>query len=191
MSLLSESDQQALLRMARSALEEGVRNQRLPKAEAPEGALTEKRGAFVTLHKSGRLRGCIGYVEAAKPLYQTVCECAMSAALRDPRFEPVKPEEIPYLHLEISVLSPMEEIRAEQVEVGRHGLLISHGFQRGLLLPQVATEFNWDREEFLSETCLKAGLPADAWRHGARIQAFTAQVFAEAQPARGSSHHTA
>jgi len=192
MFLLNESDQQVLLQLARKAVEESVRHHRLPEVEAPAGPLIEKRGAFVTLHKAGRLRGCIGYVEPVKPLYQTVCECAMAAALRDPRFDPVQPEELPHLHLEISVLSPMEVIQPERVEVGRHGLLIARGFQRGLLLPQVALEFNWDREQFLAETCLKAGLPADAWKHGAEIQAFTAQVIAEPQPTRrSSSHHAA
>jgi AmmeMemoRadiSam system protein A len=187
---LSESQQQLLLRLARQALEECVRNPAAggaPDIDPQDGALLERRGVFVTLHKSGRLRGCIGNIEPSKPLYQTVCECARSAALRDPRFDPVQPEELPQLHVEISVLSPMEDIRPEQVEVGRHGLLISRGFRRGLLLPQVASEFNWDRKEFLEETCLKAGLPPDAWEQGARIQAFTAQVFGEPRGAARSS----
>jgi AmmeMemoRadiSam system protein A len=179
---LSESHQQFLLRLARQTLEECVRNPAAngwPDVDPQAGPLLEKCGVFVTLHKSRRLRGCIGNIESSKPLYQTVCECARSAALRDPRFDPVRPEELPHLHVEISVLSPLEDIRPEQVEVGRHGLLVSRGFRRGLLLPQVASEFNWDRNEFLEETCLKAGLPPDAWEHGARIQAFTAQVFGE------------
>lgn len=191
MFLLSESDQQFLLRLARQAVEESVRQHPLPGVDAPDGPLRENCGAFVSLHKSGRLRGCIGYIESLKPLYQTVCECAQAAALRDPRFDPVEPEELPCLHIEVSVLSPMEEIRPEEVEVGRHGLLISRGFQRGLLLPQVAVEWKWDRQKFLAETCLKAGLAADDWKHGARVQAFTAQVFAEARPARRSPSHAA
>jgi AmmeMemoRadiSam system protein A len=133
----------------------------------------------VTLRKGKRLRGCIGYVEALKPLYSTVRECAVAAALQDPRFDPLSPEELPGLRIEISVLSPLEDIQPEQVAVGRHGLLISQGLRRGLLLPQVPLEWNWDREHFLEETCMKAGLPPDAWREGARIQAFTAQVFEE------------
>jgi AmmeMemoRadiSam system protein A len=157
MSPLIESDQQQLLRLARGALDAAVRNGRLPEAEACSPALTEKRGAFVTIHKAGRLRGCIGYIEALKPLHQTVAECAVAAALRDPRFDPVEPEELPLLRLEISALSPFEEISPEKIEVGRHGLMVSQGWQRGLLLPQVATEWNWDRERFLEETCLKAG----------------------------------
>jgi len=176
---LSEAEQQELLRVARQALEESVRHHRLSKVEEHQGPLGEKCGAFVTLHKAGRLRGCIGYVEAVRPLCQTVRECARAAALEDPRFSPVTPDELGSLRLEISALSPLTEIRPEQVEVGRHGLLISRGFQRGLLLPQVPVEWKWDRERFLSETCLKAGLPTDAWKHGATIQAFTAQVFSE------------
>jgi AmmeMemoRadiSam system protein A len=191
MSLLSEADQEQLLRLARCALEAGVRNGRLPEAEVESPVLKERRGAFVTIHKAGHLRGCIGYIEALKPLYQTVAECAIAAALRDPRFDPVEPEELPLLHLEISVLSPFEEISPEKVEVGRHGLLISRGWQRGLLLPQVATEWNWDRERFLEETCLKAGLPGEAWKQGAKIQAFTAQVFGEPKASSRPPPHAA
>jgi len=188
---LSEADQQFLLRLARRALEESVRYDSLPEVEAPPGPLREKCGAFVTLHKMGRLRGCIGYIESLKPLYQTICECAMAAALRDPRFDAVTTEELPILHVEISVLSPLVEITPDQVEVGRHGLLISRGGQRGVLLPQVPVEWKWNREQFLEETCLKAGLPPDAWRHGAKIQAFTAQVFGEPPTPGRSSRHAA
>lgn len=191
MSPLSKADQQLLLRLARQALEESVRHYRLAEVEEPAGVLRENCGAFVTLTKAGRLRGCIGYIEPRKPLYQTVRECAMAAALHDPRFDPVAPEELPSLDLQISVLSPLEDISAEQVEVGRHGLLVSRGPQRGVLLPQVPVEWKWNREQFLEETCLKAGLPPDAWRHGAKIQAFTAQVFGEPRtPARPSRHAT-
>ena len=176
---LNEADQEELLRYARQALEEAVRTHRLSAIPEPHGRLGDQGGAFVTLHKAGRLRGCIGYIEAARPLYQTVRDCALAAALHDPRFSPVTPDELDSLRLEISVLSPLTEIRPEQIEVGLHGLLISMGFQRGLLLPQVAVEWKWDRERFLAETCLKAGLPRDAWKHGATLQAFTAQLFSE------------
>lgn len=176
---LNEADQQVLLRLARQALEESVRECRLSEIYEPPSTLREPCGAFVTLHEGGHLRGCIGYVEPLKPLFATVRECAVAAALRDPRFEPVTPKELPALHVEISVLSPLVDIRPDQIEVGRHGLLVSRGAQRGLLLPQVAVEWKWDRKHFLEETCLKAGLPPDAWRKGARIQAFTAQVFQE------------
>jgi AmmeMemoRadiSam system protein A len=186
---LTEADQQTLLRMARDAIVEYVHHHRLPEVQEPPEALRQPCGAFVTLRKGKRLRGCIGYVEAVRPLYTTVRECAVAAALHDPRFCPVAPQEIPELSLEISVLSPLAEITPEKIEIGRHGLLISRGAQRGLLLPQVAVEWNWDREELLEETCLKAGLPPDAWRLGATIQAFTAQVFEEPDPAP-SSHHS-
>ncbi len=180
MPLLNDSEEAYLLRVARRALEEYVLERRVPAVEEPqEESLRAKCGAFVTLHKAGHLRGCIGQIEASAPLYRTVRECAVAAALRDPRFEPVTPLEVPDLHIEISVLSALTDVRPEEVEVGRHGLLISHGFRRGLLLPQVATQWHWDREQFLEETCVKAGLPPDAWHEGARIQAFTAQVFGE------------
>jgi AmmeMemoRadiSam system protein A len=186
---LSEGDQQTLLRLAREAIEQSVRKRPVPTTEPAGEALRQKCGAFVTLHKRGRLRGCIGLVEPVRPLYQTVRECAVSAALDDPRFEPVTPAELPLLQVEISVLSPLFDIAPEEIEIGKHGLLISDGFSRGLLLPQIATEWGWDKERFLEETCLKAGLAPDAWREGARIQAFTAQVFAEkSAPAKPSDH---
>lgn len=191
MSPLSEGEQSALLLLARRALEEGVWAASLPEIDSPPGALCENRGAFVTLFKGGRLRGCIGYIEPQKPLYRTVRECALAAALHDPRFDPVSPSELPSIKLEVSVLSSLEAISPEQIEVGRHGLLVSRGFQRGLLLPQVAVERKWDARKFLEETCTKAGLPSDAWCHGARVQAFTAQVFGETERAARSSPHAA
>ena len=185
---LAEPEQRLLLRIAREALVEAVRTGGLADIEKPDGAPEEKCGAFVTLHKRGNLRGCVGYIESAKPLYQTVRECARAAALHDMRFDPVEPEELPHLHLDISVLSPLEDIAPEKVEVGRHGLLISLGYQRGLLLPQVAVEWKWNAEHFLRETCRKAGLPENAWQTGARIQAFTAQIFAESAVASSLPH---
>jgi AmmeMemoRadiSam system protein A len=120
-----------------------------------------------------------------------VRECARAAALDDPRFDPVTPAELSSLQIEISILSPLVDIAPHEVEVGRHGLLISDGGRRGLLLPQVAEEWNWNREQFLQETCMKAGLPADAWQHGARIQAFTAQIVKEPSTLARSSSPTA
>jgi len=187
MSPLSELDQQALLRLARQSLEEGVRRHRLPEIESPPEGLREHRGAFVTLRNVQRLRGCIGMVEAFQPLYQTVVECTASAALHDPRFDPVAPHELPDLHIEISVLSALVDISPYQVEVGRHGLLVSEGSIRGVLLPQVPVEWDWDRERFLEETCQKAGLPKNAWRYGARIQAFTVQLVNESAHAAFAS----
>jgi AmmeMemoRadiSam system protein A len=182
MSPLSETEQQTLLRMAREAVTEAVQHHRLPEIPEPVEALRQPCGAFVTLRKGKRLRGCIGYIEAVKPLFSTVRECAVAAALNDPRFPPLTFAELPKLSLEISVLSPLTDIAPVNVEVGKHGLLVSLGYQRGLLLPQVAVEWKWNRERFLQETCLKAGLPPDAWQHGAKIRAFTAQLFEEPDP---------
>ena len=179
---LTETDQQTLLRMAREALVGYMNFSELPKVSEPAEALRQPCGAFVTLRKGKNLRGCIGVIEAKQPLYITVRQCAVWAALHDRRFPPVGKREVKGLNLEISVLSPLSDIAPEEVEVGRHGLLISRGTQRGLLLPQVAVQWNWDRQKFLEETCRKAGLPTDAWQQGAKIQAFTAQVFEETQP---------
>jgi len=185
---LTDAEKDRLLVLARAALEEAVRLGRVSQVAEPAEVLQTPCGAFVTLTNGRRLRGCIGHVEALKPLYATVRECARAAALDDPRFDPVTPSELPFLQLEISILSPLLDIAPQQVEVGRHGLLISRGSRRGLLLPQVAVEWNWGREKFLEETCLKAGLPANAWQHGARIQAFTAEVLKEPSTlARSSS----
>ena len=181
MSLLTDNEKNFLLRLARQSLEAAVR------PEAPEAlavvpdavppGLDQPAGAFVTLRKKGHLRGCVGYVLAAKPLYQTVMEAAAAAALRDPRFPPVEPAGLADLEVEISVLSPCQPVRPEEIQVGVHGLLITRNQARGLLLPQVAVEHHWSRERFLEETCRKAALPADAWRQGATIEAFTAEVF--------------
>lgn len=148
----------------------------------PSAHLHEARGAFVTLHQDGNLRGCIGTIAAFAPLDETVIQMARAAALEDPRFNPVTEDELDRLRLEVSVLSPMFEIRPEDVVVGRHGLMVSHAGRRGLLLPQVPTEWGWDRETFLAQTCNKAGLPADQWKKGAKLEAFTAEVFAESEP---------
>lgn len=177
---LTEGDRKLLVEYARSVLERSVRGLPARVPENPPASVLVPTGAFVTLRQSnGRLRGCMGRITASQPLIQTIADCTVEAASRDPRFKPVTPQELPGLYVEISVLSPMEEVRSEDVEVGRHGLLISVGLRHGLLLPQVADEWGWDRERFLDETCLKAGLPRNAWRQGARIQAFTAEVFGE------------
>ena len=180
MSPLTEQDRKTLLRLARQAFEDGVCGAFEPRElPHPAPALIECRGAFVTLRKHGELRGCIGYVQSSAPLYKTIQECAVAAALGDPRFRPVTPDETPLLHLEISVLTTPEEVAPDQIVIGQHGLIISRGFRRGLLLPQVPVAWNWDREQFLEQTCLKAGLPSGAWRNGARIEAFTAEIFEE------------
>ena len=190
---LTDEERKTLLALARKALEEGV-NGSAPPMEVPglPPALLEPRGAFITLRKQGQLRGCIGHVLTSEPLYRTVQECAVAAALADPRFVPVTPDEVPSLHMEISVLSAPAEIEPAQIVIGEHGLIITQGLRRGLLLPQVPVTWKWDRKQFLEETCVKAGLPKNAWGKGARIEAFTAEVFEEAAdpPVSPSSHRT-
>jgi uncharacterized protein len=147
----------------------------------PSTHLAELRGVFTTLYLIGRLRGCVGHSTALMPLYRAVTESARAAAFEDPRFPPVVLEEARTVKICLSILSPLIPISPEQIELGRHGLLISEGFSRGLLLPQVPLEHGWDRDTFLEQTCRKAGLPTDAWRNGAniKIEAFTAEVFAD------------
>lgn len=174
----NEEERATLLRLAHTAIEAGLERRRVD-LTPPTAHLAAKRGAFTTLHLDGRLRGCIGYVVPQHSLYRTVAETACAAAFDDPRFTPVSAAEAPNLTVEISVLSPIAPIRPEVVVVGRHGLVVSMGAQRGLLLPQVPVQWGWDRETFLAQTCRKAGLPQDAWRQGAALQAFTAEVFGE------------
>lgn len=178
--MLDQRLQTILLNLARRSIAErlGLPLDAYPEQDDP--LLEEKRGAFVTLHKQGELRGCIGYIEAIKSLRETIREMAQSAAFHDPRFPPLKESEFPLVDIEISVLSPIEPVPSvDDIEVGKHGLIISRGLQRGLLLPQVASERGWDRITFLQHTCLKAGLPPDAWQKGARIEYFSAFVFGE------------
>jgi AmmeMemoRadiSam system protein A len=141
--------------------------------------LERPQAAFVTLTKHGKLRGCVGHVASDRPLVRTAVEMAAAAALEDSRFDPVQPEEVPALHIEISVLSPFFPITPEAIEPGRHGLAIEKGLRRGLLLPQVAVHCHWTAQQFLEGVCDKAGLPRDAWKHGASLEAFTAEVIAE------------
>jgi AmmeMemoRadiSam system protein A len=169
-----------LLRYARATINEklGIASPDIEKPDDP--LLGEHRGGFVTLKKNGRLRGCIGYIEAVKPLLETVREMALSAAFNDYRFEPVTKDEAADLAIEISVLSPVREADASEIEVGRHGIIISGSGRRGLLLPQVAVEYGWDRETFLDQTCVKAGLPPGSWRSGDTvIEIFSAEIFSE------------
>ncbi|MGA7079719.1 MAG: AmmeMemoRadiSam system protein A [Terriglobales bacterium] len=148
--------------------------------EAPASALlSEPRGVFTTLYLEGELRGCVGYVAPVVPLYRAVAETARAAAFEDSRFLPVTREEGLRLEVSLSALSRLSPVPPDAVEVGRHGLVISLGGRRGLLLPQVAVEHGWGRETFLEQTCRKAGLPLDAWRKGATIEAFTAEVFSD------------
>lgn len=177
---LAKQEKILLLELAREAIRQRLENRfQLRKVESPPLALPH--GAFVTLHREAQLRGCIGRIRSLDPLYTTVQEMAVAAAFQDPRFAPVVREELALLEIEISVLSPPETIAGpDQIEVGKHGLIISSGPYSGLLLPQVATEWGWDSETFLNHTCLKAGLPENYWRQTqVKIEAFTAQVFSE------------
>jgi len=181
MSPLPSEDCRALLALARRVITESVQQGRAGEAgEVASASLAKPCGAFVTLRSHGRLRGCIGRVEAVEPLAQTVAFCAVSAALCDPRFPPLRPDELDEIEIEISVLSPVEPITPERIEVGVHGLRVTSGRLRGVLLPHVATQYRWDRERFLEETCVKAGLPREAAKDPqTQIEAFTAQVFSE------------
>jgi len=179
-SEFSSEQRRILLRIAHDAILSVV--ERRPFADTPPAlrGLAEARGVFTTLYLGGELRGCVGYAMPVAPLYRAVAETARAAAFEDTRFSPVTREEAFKLEVSLSVLSPLFPIHPEAVEVGRHGLVISQGGRRGLLLPQVPGEYGWDRETFLGQTCRKAGLPLDAWRKGATIEAFTAEVFSDA-----------
>jgi AmmeMemoRadiSam system protein A len=196
---LTEEEKATLLRLARQSIEARLVGRPAPTPVSEQGtiALTSRllgySGAFVTLNtRHSELRGCVGLPMPAQPLYSAVIEAAASAALDDPRFEPVSLAELPSLRLEISVLTPPLPVSelgvpegstprqiAAAVQPGKHGLLISQGHRRGLLLPQVAIEYGWSAARFLDETCRKAGLPPNAWQHGARIEVFTAEIIHE------------
>jgi uncharacterized protein len=176
---LTDGERRELLGIARRAAEGFLADGRVP-GEAPAfETLLRPGAAFVTMTRGERLRGCIGHTEPVAPLYRTVQECAVAAATEDPRFPPVTRAEMEALRIEISVLTPLLAIRPEEVTVGLHGLLIRKGMRRGLLLPQVAVAHGWDRRTFLAQTCLKAGLPPDAWERKIDLYAFTADVFGE------------
>jgi len=176
---LTEEEKKTLRQIAYRSIERRLKGEKTPTGDAPTGALKEKRGAFVTLHKHGQLRGCIGSIQPTKPLHQTVEEMAAAAAFDDPRFESLTSKEFKDIELEISVLTPLERIRdVQEIEVGKHGLYIKKGFFSGLLLPQVATDYNWDGLTFLEETCRKAGLPRNAWKDkDTEIYLFSADIF--------------
>ncbi len=176
---LSDGDRRRLLHLAREAVRLAATERQHVEVPKEAGELAEPRAVFVTLHKGGDLRGCIGSTVARYPLYRAVTESAYSAATNDPRFSPVTIEELPAIEIEISVLSPFMHIRPSEIIVGTHGLYVSSGLQRGLLLPQVAVEHHLTAERFLEETCRKAGLSRDAWKQDSRIQAFTAEVFGD------------
>jgi AmmeMemoRadiSam system protein A len=169
------------LRLAHDSILSALEGRDIP-LDPPTAHLAEPRGAFTTLYLDGELRGCVGYVLPVSSLYRAVADTARAAAFEDTRFRPVTLPEASQLEIELSILSPPQPISIEAIEVGRHGLLIGMAGNRGLLLPQVPTEHNWDRITFLEQTCRKAGLPTDAWKNGAAIEAFTAEIFGEKHP---------
>jgi uncharacterized protein len=174
----SQEERSLLLRLAHDSILSALENREIS-LEPPNAHFAEMRGAFTSIYLDGNLRGCVGYVLPIGPVYRAVAETARAAAFEDSRFYPVTLDEARRIQIELSILSPPRPISAEEVEVGRHGLLITAGFRRGLLLPQVPIEHQWDRVTFLEQTCRKAGLATDAWQQGATIEAFTAEVFGE------------
>ena len=174
----SQQERTLLLRLAHDSISSALENREVP-SEIPIPHFAERRGAFTSLHLRGELRGCVGYVLPSCPVYRAVAETARAAAFDDNRFPPVTRQEAAHLEIELSILSPPQLVNAEEIEVGRHGLLITWHGRRGLLLPQVPIEHGWDRTTFLEQTCRKAGLPLDAWQKGATIEAFTAEIFGD------------
>ncbi len=178
---LDDRQQQILLAVVKESIQLKLSGKKLPKYNFEDRIFQEKRGAFVTLHKHGQLRGCIGYIVGIAPLLDTIQRMAIASAFEDPRFPQLEKEEFKYLNIEISVLTPLKKVRdISEIEIGRDGLLIKKGFYQGLLLPQVAEEEGWDVETFLKHTCLKAGLYPDAWKErDTIIEKFSAQIFAK------------
>ncbi len=183
----SNEERAQLLRLAHDSIASALQRREIS-LDPPTPHFAQLHGVFTSLYLcqshgedqgEKALRGCVGYVLPACPVYRAVAETARAAAFDDNRFPPVTMAEAPHLAIELSILSPAQPIRAEEIEVGRHGLLISQHGRRGLLLPQVPVERNWDRTTFLEQTCRKAGLPPDAWQQGATIEAFTAEVFGD------------
>jgi uncharacterized protein len=176
---IPRDDGMALVRLARESATAAALGGKAPDPPA-DGVFARHAGAFVTLHAHGELRGCIGQPEPRESLGDVIVHCARAAALEDPRFPPLLPEELPGIDVEVSVLTPPVRVMdPSTIVVGRHGLIVAQGSRRGLLLPQVAVEWGWTLDEFLAHTCRKAGLPLDAWRHGADVFAFEAEIFSE------------
>lgn len=177
---LTEEQQNTLLQLARQAISHFLETGKTMKKDAADEALQEKRGAFVTLKKEGQLRGCIGFPLPHKSLYETIIEVATSAASHDYRFPPLETNELDDIKIEISVLTlpkPVKDI--SKIKIGEHGIIVSKGFSKGLLLPQVPVEWKWDLENYLRHGCMKAGLDEEEWKKDAKIEIFTAQVFSE------------
>ncbi|HYM77978.1 MAG TPA: AmmeMemoRadiSam system protein A [Candidatus Dormibacteraeota bacterium] len=176
----SPGERTLLLHLAHDSILSALQGREIP-LDPPTPHLAEPRGAFTSLYLRGELRGCVGFILPINSVYRAVADTARAAAFEDTRFYPVTLADAPHLEIELSILSPPQPIAADDIEIGRHGLLVSQSGHRGLLLPQVPTERNWDRTTFLEQTCHKAGLPRDAWQKGALIEAFTAEVFGEKQ----------
>ncbi len=177
---LTEEEQEILLDLARRSIVARLEDRPAPCLHHPPPRLLLQQGAFVSLHRGRVLRGCVGMVAPVRPLADTVAACAVAAATEDPRFDPLRPSEIAGLTIEISALDASFRVQdPSQITIGVHGLMMSEGRRRGLLLPQVAVQQGWDVVTFLEETCLKAGLPATAWSNRAIVEAFSAQVFSE------------
>jgi len=176
---LNGEDKKTLHQIAKTVVENMARGRPVPEFKVDAPILKESRGAFVTINKKGQLRGCIGHIEGHGPVYKTVEQMAEAAAFQDPRFMPVIERELPDLEIEISVLTPLKKITdINEIEVGKHGIYIKKGWYSGLLLPQVATEYGWDRNVFLEHTCQKAGLPLNAWKDkNTEIYIFSADIF--------------
>jgi AmmeMemoRadiSam system protein A len=178
--MFTEAQKKALVEIARAAVVQAAGGGESNLTVDDVGTFPRASGTFVTLKRGGRLRGCIGTLECRRGLAEEVARVAVSAAKEDPRFEPLKASELEGLEVEVSVLGPLELIDPfdpNGFEIGRHGLVVEQGMRRGLLLPQVATEWGWDREAFLSQTCVKAGLRPDAWRAGAKVFRFFGEAF--------------
>ena len=176
---LNQEEKKTLHHIVRTVVENKARGKAVPEFKIESSILKENRGAFVTIHKKGQLRGCIGYIEGHGPLHKTIEDMAEAAAFRDPRFSPVRESELPELEFEISVLTPLRKIKdVNEIQVGKHGIYLKKGWYSGLLLPQVATEYGWDRQTFLEHTCQKAGLPSTAWKEKeSEIYIFSADIF--------------
>jgi len=186
--LLAPEEGKIAVKLARRAIETYLAEKRVIQ-DRFSGVFEQKRGVFTTLTKHGELRGCIGFPYPIKRLDEAIIESAIAAATEDPRFPPVSLEEMDEIVVEVTILTPPEKINAKPtelpkyVEIGKHGLMIKRGFYSGLLLPQVAVEYGFDAEEFLSQTCMKAGLPPDCWLvEGTEVYRFEGQIFKEVKP---------
>lgn len=179
---LTEEEQKTLLKLSRDVLLSYIKNSPLPKIEDYKITenLKQQYGVFVTLHKKGDLRGCIGYIEGRCPVYQAVIDNTVNSSTCDPRFIPVQENELKDIDIEISVMTPLKKIKStDEIVIGKHGLVIRKGGRSGLFLPQVPIEWNWNKQEYLMHLCQKASLPLDAWKEGAELYTFSAQVFGE------------